>query len=360
MRDNFSKFDYSLSSNSDPTYEQEHPVAAKKKRSKKYAAVVALAGEGKVTKKQAKTHLSDFIESVDGEILWVIPVSDDVSKPLSMVSDFLWEEEARYVLVTDEEGADEDWTENAESVVEADEDIYAAAIAEAGEADADDKRLIIILDEDSDDDVNLVEAAMDAGLSCYDLTSGLAELDEVVEEDDDEEDAEEEAEPEDADEEEGDEEDDVAEEIELPAKTQKLFDKGDAEGAALKLAEEFSSNDVRKLADQIGVEYEKGVWAKTIAKDIIEKLTYEEEPEEEVEPEPEEKPKKKSSKKASKPEPEVEAEPEPEDTVAMTQAAPMSVHPEAVLNVLTAITNAHDLKTAKDFYKFAKDQGLIG
>lgn len=349
-------------------------MAAKKKRSKKYAAVVALAGGGKVTKKQAKTHLSDFIESVDGEILWVIPVSDDTPKPLAMVSDFLWEEEARYVLVVDEDGADEDWTENAERVVEADEDIYAAAIAEAGEADADDNRLIIILDEDSDDDVDLVEAAMDAGLSCYDLASGLAELDEVVEEDDDDdeaEDAEEESEPEEADEDEGDEEDDVTE-IELPAKTQKLLDKGDAKGAALKLAEEFSSNDVRKLADKVGVEYEKGVWAKTIAKDIIDRLVHEDgddEPEEA--PEPEEKPKKKSSKKASKPEPEPEEEVKYPDTDEgdprlsegggeTVMAAPVTLHPAEVLHVLASITNAHDLKTAKDFHKFAKDQGLIG
>ncbi|MFN2347130.1 MAG: hypothetical protein ABR616_15635 [Dermatophilaceae bacterium] len=223
-----------------------------------------------------------------------------------MVADFLWEEEARYVVVVDVDFEDEDWTENAERVVEA-EDIYAGVIAEVAEAEGESKTVIFILDEELDSDLELLESAMDAGLECLDLASGLAKLDV---QDSDEED---EVEPEeDADE---DDEEEAMAEVELPPGTQKLIDAGEFEDAGLKLAEELTSPKVRKLADEVGVTYEKGVWAKTIAADIIAKLfpeSVEEEVAEDVTDEPQEaaeeaedvpevddtpKPKKRASKK---------------------------------------------------------------
>lgn len=278
-------------------------MAAKKKRARTYAAVVAVAGAGTVTKKQAKTHLSDFIEAVDGEILWVLPIGADVTKSLTMVFDFLWAEEARYVLVTDDDGADQDWVDNAEVVVEA-EDTYSAALEVVAENPAEDKRVIFLLDEEHEGDLDLLESAMDAGLKCLDLGAGLAEL-EV--EDGDEED---EPEEEDAGDEPEDEESEEVVEVELPPKVQKLLDKGDAEGAALQLAEEFSSSEVRELADEVGVTYKKGAWAKTIAKDIIDAMVSGEAPEEEAE-EPEEAPEPAPEKKTRKRTPKAEATPEP-------------------------------------------------
>ena len=279
-------------------------MAAAKKRAKTYAAVVAVAGAGTVTKKQAKTHLSDFIEAVDGEILWVLPIGADVTKSLTMVFDFLWAEEARYVLVTDEDGADQDWVDNAESVVEA-EDTVTAALEVVAENDAEDKRVIFLLDEEHEGDLDLLESAMDAGLKCLDLGAGLAELE--VEDGDEEDEPEEEDTGDEPDE---DEESEEVVEVELPPKVQKLLDKGDAEGAALQLAEEFSSSEVRELADEVGVTYKKGAWAKTIAKDIIDAMISGEAPEEEAE-EPEEAPEPAPEKKIRKRTPKAEAAPEP-------------------------------------------------
>ena len=316
----------------------------KKKRAKKYAAVVALAGGGKSTKKQAKTHLSDFIESVDGEILWVIPQGDDVAKPYAMVADFLWEEEARYILVTDEDFEDEDWTKNAERVVEADDDIYTAALTEAAEVEADEKILVILLDEDHEGDVELVESAMDAGMKCLDLSSGLIELEEVVEEDDDDE--------EDEPDEELDEEEPV---IEIPAKIQKLIDAGKAEEAGIAFSEKFSSDEVRALADDLGVPYKKGVWAKTIGKDIAEKLHGGDEETEEAKVEVVE------GEVAEEP---LTGEGEPEERLTQSVDQDMAmanpyVSPSDVIHAAAHVAGQKGAVEAGKFLDLLKKQGLI-
>lgn len=292
----------------------------KKGKKPKYAAVVGLVGSGKVTVKAAKSHLSDFIErfSEDGEILWVLPDTEDVTKSLTAVKNFLWEEEATYVLVSDGTFGDDDWTDNAKTVVEVEtEDVYASLVTEVSGYEAENLAVIFILDEDHDGDVELLEAASSEGLTCYDLTAGLNEL-----------------ELEDAEEEATEEDEDVAEEVEsaeevedeeeaeegdtapaIPEKVQALIDKGKVEQAAAKLTEAMDRDELADLSDQLGVGAKtKGVWAKTIAKNIVEYLSPEgDEPE--AEEEPEEKPaakkktrKTKAEKKATEPEPEVEDE----------------------------------------------------
>lgn len=322
---------------------------------------VGLVGSGKLAKKAIKQHLSDFIEAQDGPVTWYFPLEEDTPKALSDAVDELFTQEATYVLVTDGT-SDDDLEEHAESIVEV-ESAQSGVISELVTAPGESKTLIILLDEDTEGDLDLLEHAAEEKLKTLDLCHGLQEIEL---EDASEEEPEEEEEEDDADE----------DGPELPAKVQKAIDKGDRDKAIDEL-KKLDREEILEFAEALEFDPEefKGKHAKTIAASVVDYILSglegdepEDEPEDEDVPEEEEEapaPKRGRGRKASaaaepedEPE-EAEPEPEAEDAAAMTRSAPMSVHPSDVLHVLASITNAHDLKTAKDFHKFAKEQGLL-
>ena len=335
-------------------------MAAKKRA--KLAAVAALLGGGEVPKKAAKAHLSDFIESVDGEVLWILPAGDDTTKALDAAVDILYTDEVRYVLVTDNlDAVDEELRDEADRVVEV-EDLHSGVLAELLETSAEAKTAIFILDEELESDLELLSEAGGAGVECLDLASGLAKL-EVDEVEDDE--------PSDEPEDDGDEESDDEPEDEpepapsapveaeptelegverLPEEVQELLKSGSPEDAGLKLAELLSAKEIRTLADGLGVGYEKGVWAKTIAKDIIDSLIYSEGEDEPVE-----------DQSADLPDAEPAEPVKVEGSLNRAKADPtpptsVPIHPEVVISAVTQVAVHRGVAEAGEFLDLIQER----
>lgn len=341
---------------------------SKTKKKPSYAAVVGLVGSGSVPIKSAKANLSDFIEAQDGEILWVLPHTADNSKSIEKVMEFIWNEDAKFALVSDGTDDDEEWEENAQStvVVPDDADVYANLVTEVAGYKAENLIVMVILDEENSDDLDLIDAAASEGLTTLDLASGLSEIEiETVEE-----------EPEEA-----EDDDDTSDEDESDAgvhteplfsdKVQKLIDKGNFSKAGEKMADELGNDGVKKLAEEFGLDVKKGAWAKTVGAAIAEHLGSaagdgdEIEEAEEVEEKPAKKPKDKKSKPSKKAE-EVEEETvkdEDVDSEVVTEAA-SNGEPEwyakvRTLELLAGVASAQGVPAAKEFYTFAKAKGLI-
>ena len=330
-------------------------MAAKKRA--KLAAVAALLGGGEVPKKAAKAHLSDFIESVDGEVLWILPAGDDTTKALDAAVDILYTDEVRYVLVTDNlDAVDEELRDEADRVVEV-EDLHSGVLAELLETSAEAKTAIFILDEELESDLELLSGAGSAGVECLDLASGLAKL-EVDEVEDDEPSGESEDEPDEESDDEPEAEDEPAEldGVErLPEEVRELLKSGSLEDAGLKLAELLSAKEIRTLADGLGVGYEKGVWAKTIAKDIIDALIYNSEP---VEDQSEDLPDAEPAESARKFLTRVAKE---EGSLNRAKADPtpptsVPVHPEAVINAVTQVAVHRGVEEAGEFLDLIQER----
>ena len=284
-------------------------AAAKRKRTpKSYAAVAAVSGAGKATPKQLTAAVTEFIESVDGEILWVLPDGDN-TKSVDRVVDFLWDEQASFVLVTDDaDELEDDFRDGAEDVVEVDEtsevdEELVTQVVERADGDTE-KFILLVLDPEHEGDQTILGAAFDAGLTALDLSSGLIRLEEA--EDDDGEDAAPESEEQDAPDDDDDDDDapDVPEDApvtKLPDEAREAFNDGNYEVAADALAEALKGPKIKKLAAELGVAVEKGQWAKTIAVNIIDKLAGTatvDEPREDAEDAPaKEEPKKRAPRK---------------------------------------------------------------
>lgn len=341
-------------------------MAARKRKKKEYAAVVGIVGAADVSLKAAKAHLSDFIEARDGEILWVFPFTENTSKSLEKVMDFLWEEEVEYVLISDGTVDAKDWEEHAQKIFEVEDDPYSALVTEVAGYEAGELGIIFLLDDELDSDVELVEAAMAEGLKCVDLGAGLQELEvEVIEEDD-----EKSIDVDDEDEE--DEEDEVtsAPAAEIPAEVRKLIADGEYDEAA-DLLKEIDRDDLTDIAEHLGIEVKKGVWASTIAKEVVEELSADEAPEPEVEeadePEEEEvveeKPAKKKKKKAEPvEEPSAAVEPEtmarPIDNGQVDVQVDIHLRTE-VIRAASYVAGAQSSKEAAEFIEVLRDKGII-
>jgi hypothetical protein len=300
-------------------------LLAPRKRKPKYAAVAGVAGAGVVPIKTATAAISKFIEKVDGEILWVLPHTSDISGSLTKVKDFLWNEDASYALISDGSLEDEEWEQYAKTIVEVDADVYSALVTEVSGYDVDDLSVIFLLDEELESDIDLVEAASEEELTCYDLKAGMSKL--VFGEVEDEDEPEDDDEPAESD-------DDALQLLEVPTDVQTLIESGKLEKAAEKLKDSVSREKLNSLAEEHGVEVKKGTWAATIAKGIVDALAGGDEPEDEPDDEPEDEHRpakkatakkataKKSTRKAKDPEPEPEDDDEPE--------AEVDVEPEVV------------------------------
>lgn len=345
-------------------------MAGRKRKKQTYAAVIGLVGSGTVSIKSAKSNLSDFIEAQDGEILWVLPHTADVTKSVAKVKDFLWDENANYALVSDATDDDEEWEENAQSTVDVEDDVFATLVTEVTGYEAETLAIMFILDEESDDDLELLDAAQAQGLKCFDLASGITELE--LAEIDEEEAAEEDDESEDADEDDESDAPEVRDEPPFSAKVQKFIDKGNFARAGEEMAEELGPDGVKELADEFGLEFKKGTWAKNIGKGIAEYLGGAAgdggdpvEEDEEVEEAPAPKAKKKS-KKAAEPAPEVDEEPEPvteeqlekaADTLRPNAEAPArALHDADLIYFLAQIAASQGTAEAKAFYTFINDK----
>lgn len=342
-------------------------MAGRKRKKQSYAAVIGLVGSGTVSIKSAKSNLSDFIEAQDGEILWVLPHTADATKSLAKVKDFLWDENANYALVSDATDEDEDWEENAQTVVEVDENVEAALITEVAGYEVDTLAVLFILDEEADADLELLDAAQGEGLKCFDLSSGiteleLAEVEDVAEaEEDDESDA--------VDEDDAEEEAEVRDEPPFSEKVQKFIDKGNYVRAGEKMAEELGSDGVKELADEFGLEFKKGTWAKNIGKGIAEYLggatDDDADPVEDEEVEEAPAPKAKKSKKSTKAEPDEEPEPVTEEQIEKASetlkdrpvaAEAPSLHDADLIYFLAQIAASQGTAEAKAFYTFINDK----
>lgn len=325
-------------------------MATRKRKNKpNYAAVIGLVGAGKVSIKSAKSHLSDFIEAQDGEILWVLPHTADSTKSMEKVKDFLWDEDAKYALVSDGTDEDEDWEENAQTVVEVDEDPYAALVTEVAGYEAETLAVMFILDEEHDADLELLDAAQAEGLQCFDLASGVTELELT--------DVEDEPEEETAADEEAAEE---SSEAPIPDDIQKVIDKGNFAKAGEMLADRLGNDGVKDLAAEFGLEIKKGTWAKNIGKAIAEHVSgdAEEEPEAEVEVtevEPE-KPAKKTKKKSRAAADETVQDVPTEKAAAM----PVTVDRRELVHLIASVASAQGVPAAKEFYKFIQSENLVG
>lgn len=331
-------------------------MATRKRKNKpNYAAVIGLVGAGKVSIKSAKSHLSDFIEAQDGEILWVLPHTADSTKSMEKVKDFLWDEDAKYALVSDGTDEDEDWEENAQTVVEVEEDPYAALVTEVAGYEAETLAVMFILDEEHDADLELLDAAQAEGLQCFDLASGVTELELTDVEDEPEEETA------------ADEEAVESSEAPIPDDIQKVIDKGNFAKAGEMLADRLGNDGVKDLAAEFGLEIKKGTWAKNIGKAIAEHVggDTEEEPEEAEEEDP--KPKSKKKAKTEKAEP-VKTEPDIEKDVTevaeeLAVAAPAMAGDFArhdLVSWVAQVAIAQGVAEAREFYTFLRDENLVG
>lgn len=345
------------------------------RRSKRKTTAVGLVGSGKVTAAAAKQHLSDFVESQDTELVWILPFSDGNSKPLDATIDFLYNESASYVLVSDETIEDKDLEENATEIVviEEGEDVQTAVVAYAAEADAA-AGVVILLDEDSDDDLDLAEAAATAELKVFDLSSGMSEV-ELADVDDDETSSESD---EDAP---GDADDDAGADTpaEMPDDVLEALNAKDAK-TATNLLKVLDREDLVELAEDAGLVVEKGIHRKTIAENLVGLLLDAPSGDPEPEEEPEEPPKRTRKAKDPEPEPEEDAaedevpdqevkHPDPEETATPTsgQITGLKSDPRQppvftgadLIWALQSIAIEKGVAESKKFLQLLRDEGLV-
>ena len=329
-------------------------MARRSKRTQPEIAV-GLAGSGKVPKKAAKEHLSEFMEAQDSEILWVLPYSTEVPKSAQAVVDFLWEEGAKYILVSDGTAEDGDLEEASSEVIEADEDAHVdeAVLDALLNTEAGEQSLIFLLDENSEADVALVEAAVEHGVVARDLCMGNQVLDV---QDADEAPAEE---AEDAEEDEPEEEEETYGLDAIPDEITDLINDGEFAEAGERLASDLGKDRVKELGAELGLDFKPNAWAKKVGEKIARHLAGDSE--EEPEPEPKAA-KKKSTKKKTEPKdetPEKEPEQDTEDR-QLVAAAPMNGRANVdLLHILAAVTNASGVDEAREFLKFIREENLV-
>ena len=333
------------------------------RRSKRAPSPVALVGSGKVAEKAMKQHLSDFIEAQDGELLWLIPFSENSGKSLDAAIDFLVEENATYAVISDGTLEDEDLEKYAQDWTELESgDPHEAVIARASEDDTA-VGVVILLDEQLDSDLDLVEAAAEAGLTTYDLCAGLQvveleEADEPEAEDPDEDEAS--AEPEPADEPE------VAAPADIPSEALDAISAGEGD-EAVEILKKLSREVLVKIAEGVNLDVPKGTHRKTIATDIVKELLSDgarekAEPEPEDEPAPKTKPSRKSKPEAAPETPSAPEEDGPVPAPAETgRAAPaLSVGASDLILLLRDVTLAQGTAEAKKFLQLLRDEELLG
>lgn len=351
-------------------------MARRSKREKNVPVAVGLAGSGKMPKKAMKEHLSEYIEAQDSEILWVLPYTDSTTKPLQNVMDFLWDEDAKFALVSDGTAEDEELEDAAEYLIEADDAAETSVVAHLAEMAADKKALILLLNEDDDADTDLAADAAEKDIQTFDLCSGMNEIEVRDEDDVPEEEAEEEAaeEPEEAAEETEEEPGNEVVELDstalsrVPESVMSLVVDDELDAAAGKLQAELSKNEIKTLADEVGLEIPKGQWAKTTAQQLVgiiadsgveaPEVPDEAEVEAEVEasPEPPEEPV--AARPPSPRRPPEEASNTAEDVPVKTNGyAPL--RGRDVVDILAQITMAKGTAEAKKFYEFLTESELV-
>lgn len=336
------------------------------RRSKRKSGLtVGLVGSGKSPAKAIKQHLSDFVEAQDGEITWVFPLTENSPKSLTTAVNTLFEDEAVYGLVVDGTTTDEDLSEHAKFEEEHEEDAHLGVIEHLKEVEGDTK-LIILLDENQESDLDLLDAADEAKIEVLDLCSALAVIElestDAADEPEDEDEDEPEAAEDDADEEE---ETSEGDDLPVPAEALKAIEDGDAD-SAITLLKAFTRENLVSIAEKVGLDIPKGVHRKTIATDIVGKISEDlgggssDDAADEPEDAPEETPKR-SRKKAG---PEETSEPEPNE--GMTKVSEVKhdpsvsgeVHPR-VVEMLAGIAASNSTEEAEKFFKFGRANNMF-
>lgn len=341
------------------------------RRSKRTPAPVALVGGGELSEKALKQHLSDFVESQSGEILWVVPFSENSSKTFDAALDFLVEEGASYRVVSDDTLEDADLEKySAEWTVHQGEDAHALAVQGVAEAETN-LGVLLLLDEKLDSDLDLLQLAANAGLAVFDVCAGLQRIELET--------SDAAAAPE-----AGEPEETPAEVAEpstpavggMPEEALDAINAGET-ADAVNVLKALSKDDLVALAEAQGLEGPgdskdpwKGIHRKTIAADIVDLLSQAsadvpaEETDEEPAAAPEEpqKPKKKSTRRTT---PEKTPEPVEERSEAPVQKegqlAPVRdvEVPTRVIEMLAYVAAQQGTEDAEKFYSFLKSEGLL-
>lgn len=344
------------------------------RRSKRKVLAAGVVGAGKTSVKAMKQHLSDFIEAQDAEITWVLPFSDNSSKTMEQVIDFLYNEEATYELVSDGSVEDDDLYGYSSEFIELDEgeDSHMGVIARVAEFD-DNAGVLILLDEALDADLDLMEAAQEEKLEVFDLCTALAPLtleDAAPPEPDNEGEAAEEAIAA-----ESDEDAPSASGVTMPDDVLTAISAGEVD-EAVALLKALDKDDLVELAEEAGLagpsegdDPWKGIHRKTIAAELVGVLAEgapAEEPEEEA-PAPKKRASKKTAPKAEDPEP-VEDESEVQDVPAEKLAQSPNqgsvnghprLDPHHLVSVLSKVYVEKGLAETKKFYSLLEEKELV-
>lgn len=234
--------------------------AAKKKTKKADAEpkAVGFLGTGKVSAKASKALLTDFVKA-QGDVKFVIPITEDYwTNSMTEIATFAEDNDILIEAVWD--GEEEN---DPEEILEG--DFEGVKTKKVVDRIIKDSELIIFLFEEGETE-ELLDQAIEAGVSCYDLGEGLQELElEEVPEDAAESEDEEDDEPEDddADSDDGDDEEDSD-------------DGEDEDDEDVDLATfDIDSLDVKddrdrimEIGEQLGVESYKGMRVGTMVKEI--------------------------------------------------------------------------------------------
>jgi hypothetical protein len=335
---------------------------------------VGLVGAAKPKISQVKAAVVSFLKEVPGDVTWVLPWTEDSTKILRETLDYVYEQDAQYILVTDGTlERDEELFEDARRVIEVEDRVYEQVVAELEDEGS---HLLHLFDEDHKQDIQLVELALSLGATVQDLAQGLAP---ITFHDDGEEEPEPKPKPKKKTRRSAKAEEpaeapkrsrrakDEGETPEPPEAFLEAVEAGDVEAAVDALLEGLSSPDIRALAALHEVEVAKGAWSKTVARDIAEKLITpaseddgDEEPGEDVEV-PEDAPEE-SPEVASEPskEPPVEEE-RPRDVAPDVLSAGSRQKATArheLRNILVHVATARGVEEARELYDFLVAEDL--
>ena len=346
------------------------------RRSKRKVLAAGVVGAGKTSAKAMKQHLSDFIESQDSEITWVLPFTEENSKTMEQVIDFLYNEEATYELVADGSVEDDDLYGYSSEFIELEEgeDSHMGVIARVAEHD-ESAGVLILLDESLDADLDFVEAAQEEKLDVFDLCTALAPLTlEDASTPDNEGDS-----AEDAIAAETDEDAPSAAGVDIPDDVLAAVSAGEPD-EAVTLLKALDKDDLVELAEDAGLagptdgdDPWKGIHRKTIAAEIVGVLSEgasddgpaeeDDEPEEEA-PKPKRRESKRgTSAKVNAPEP----EDEPGAPVVVEEKLAQSANqngrprldPHHLVGVLSNVYIEKGLAETKKFYGLLEEKELV-